>query len=357
MSTILVIEDEPDQSKLIKLRLEARGYRVISVGKAREGIELARKEKPALILMDMILPDMHGLDAAIKLKQDPETRATPVIGISAVGSPDFIKTCLQEGISAYVRKPYDPRELFRTIEKFAKPGEPIKRAAGTSAPAAPGVRQREAAPPSPLRSPPPLPRQAAQRQLSGELDEILSKLKKNGADAGPEKPPAGGEGLLGKKEIDELIQGALGDLTGSRKPPASPGPRAEAAARPGSPPSRILIVDDDPVFVQAVSGHLSERGYEICLAADGVRALREAFLKRPDLILLSLVLPAGGGEQVLANLRKSPETRGIPVFIMSGMLSAKMLEEKAGQLGARGFISKPIEPEDLLYIIESVAGG
>jgi len=69
MSTILVIEDEPDQSKLIKLRLEARGYRVISVGKAREGIELARKEKPALILMDMILPDMHGLDAAIKLKQ------------------------------------------------------------------------------------------------------------------------------------------------------------------------------------------------------------------------------------------------------------------------------------------------
>ncbi len=91
------------------------------MGKAREGIDLAAREKPALILMDMILPDMHGLDATIKLKQNEATRATPVIGISAVGSPDFIKTCLQEGLAAYIRKPYDPRELFKTIEKLAGP--------------------------------------------------------------------------------------------------------------------------------------------------------------------------------------------------------------------------------------------
>ena len=121
MSKILVIEDEPDQNRLIRLRLEARGYQVISVGKAREGIDLAAREKPALILMDMILPDMHGLDATIKLKKDEATRATPVIGISAVGSPDFIKACLQEGMAAYVRKPYDPRDLFKTIEKLAGP--------------------------------------------------------------------------------------------------------------------------------------------------------------------------------------------------------------------------------------------
>jgi CheY-like chemotaxis protein len=96
MPKILVIEDEPDQNRLIKLRLEARGYTVVSVGKAREGIDLAVKENPHIILMDMILPDMHGLDAAIKLKKTGETRHIPIIAISAIGSPDFIKACLQE---------------------------------------------------------------------------------------------------------------------------------------------------------------------------------------------------------------------------------------------------------------------
>jgi CheY-like chemotaxis protein len=350
MSKILVIEDEPDQSKMIKLRLEARGYRVISVGKAREGIELARKEKPALILMDMILPDMHGLDAAIKLKQDPETRATPVIGISAVGSPDFIKTCLQEGIVAYIRKPYDPRELFKTIEKFAKPGEPEKKAPRAAAPA-PATAFLSTA--RPAAGP---PRPGAGKNYSGKLDEIVSEFKKKPPKANPERPASLAEGKLEKRKIDDLIKGALGDLTGPQKPQPAPATRTEPPARRSAPPSHILIVDDDAAFIRAVTGHLSERGYEISLAIDGIRALRQAFQKKPDLILLNLILPAGGGEHVLASLRKSPETRGIPVFIMSSLLSAKMLEEKTRELRVQGFISKPIEPEDLLYIIESVVG-
>lgn len=356
MSKILIIEDEPDQSKLIKLRLEARGYRVISAGKGREGIDLARKEKPALILMDMILPDMHGLDAAIKLKQDPETRATPVIGISAVGSPDFIKTCLQEGIVAYVRKPYDPRELFKTIEKFAKPGEPEKKAPRAAPPAPPAVLPAAAASPSTARPAAGPPGLGAGKDYSGKLDEIVSEFKKKPPKANPERPTPLAEGQLEKQKIDDLIKGALGDLTGPRKPQPAPAHRAEPAARRSAPPSHILIVDDDAAFIRAVTGHLSERGYEISLAIDGIRALRQAFQKKPDLILLNLILPAGGGEHVLASLRKSPETRGIPVFIMSSLLSAKMLEEKTRELKAQGFISKPIEPEDLLYIIESVVG-
>jgi CheY-like chemotaxis protein len=354
LSKILIIEDEPDQSKLIKLRLEARGYRVISAGKAREGLDLARKERPALILMDMILPDMHGLDAVIKLKQDPETRNTPVIGISAVGSPDFIKTCLQEGIASYVRKPYDPRELFKTIEKFAKPGIPEKGAPATVAdqPAAP----RPAAPaPVPERAAA-VPAGQAAPDYAAKLDEIVTEFKRSASKSGPKKTEAKGDRRLEKEKIDDLIQGALRDLAIPPVPQPASSPPPATAARPAAPPSHILIVDDDAAFIRAVTDHLSERGYEISLAVDGLRALRQAFLKRPDLILLNLILPRDGGEGVLANLRKSPETRGIPVFIMSGMLSAKMLEEKARELGAQGFISKPIEPEDLLYIIESVVG-
>lgn len=331
MAKILVIEDEPDQIKLIRLRLEARGHRVLFAGKAKEGIELAAREQPDLILIDMILPDMHGLDATIKLKQNPSTRTIPVIAISAIGSPDFTKACLQEGIVAYVRKPYNPRELFKTIEKYVRPGE---------------------AP----RADKPKPAAAPEKGYRDKLSEIEKQFK--------QKPPAVHPPARPKSEaqhqsnIDEMLKGALADF----RVPAEKKLSARAstpvpAAEPGPRPKRILIIDDDTSFGRVVSIHLAGHGYEVSLALDGINGLKQAFQRRPDLVLLNLILPAGGGETVLANLRKSPESGHLPVFVMSSLLSSKKLEEKARELGAQGFISKPIDPEDLLYIIESVIGG
>jgi CheY-like chemotaxis protein len=327
MAKILVIEDEPDQNKLIKLRLEARGYLVISVGKAKEGIELAKKEKPQLILMDMILPDMHGLDATIKLKQDPETQGIPILALSAVGSPDFIKVCSQEGIAAYVKKPYDPRELFRTIERYVTVEEPEEKAK-PKAETPPGFQE--------------------------EILRIEKELR--------EKPVPGPKGKKAKaadrdKKIDDLLKATLSDF----KIPLNKIPQADeerpnqAAAKPAKPKT-VLIMDDNPVFGRAMTAILASRGYEATVALDAITGLRHAFQKKPDLILLNLALPAGGGENVLASLRKSPETQLIPVFIMSSLLPAKKLEEKAKELEAQGFIAKPIEPEDLTYIIESIIG-
>jgi len=295
MPKILVIEDEPDQNKLIKLRLEARGYEVISVGKAREGIEFARREKPRLILMDMILPDMHGLDATIQLKACPETKDIPIIALSAVGSPDFIKACSQEGIAAYVKKPYDPKELFKTIEKFVT------------------------------------------------------------AEEKPEKKPK--RKTVEKEDVDTMLQSALAEfkIPLPKKEEGLGQPRPEAAKK--TQRRSILIIDDDLEFGRAVTAMLSERGFEVTVALDSVSGLKQAFTRKPDLILLNLVLPAGGGEGVLVNLRKAPETSTIPVFVMSSLLSPGKLEEKARLLGAEGFIAKPIEPEDVLFIIESVIGG
>jgi CheY-like chemotaxis protein len=331
MAKILVIEDEPDQIKLIRLRLEARGHRVLLAGKAKEGIELAARERPDLVLMDMILPDMHGLDATIKLKRNPETRAIPIIAISAVGSPDFTKACLQEGITAYVRKPYDPRELFKTIEKYV------------SSPEAP-----RAAKPKPAASP-----ESSYRE---KLTDIEKQFQQKLPASPPQVRPV--KRVQHKGNIDEMIKGALADFRRSaeKKPGAHASPPGRAA-QPGPQPKNILIIDDDTSFGRVVCTHLSGHGYEVNLALDGINGLKQAFLKRPDLVLLNLILPAGGGETVLANLRKSPESGGVPIFVMSSLLSPKKLEEKARELGAQGFISKPIDPEDLLYIIESVIGG
>jgi len=331
MAKILVIEDEPDQIKLIRLRLEARGHRVLFAAKAKEGIELAAREKPELILIDMILPDMHGLDATIKLKQNPGTRAIPVIALSAVGSPDFTKACLQEGIVAYVRKPYDPRELFKTIEKYVRPGE------------APRVDKSK-------------PAAAPEKSYRDKLSEIEKQFKQRPPAA---HPPARPESeARPEHNIDEMLKGALADFRiAAEKTPSARHPTAVPASEPGPRPKSILIIDDDTSFGRVVSTHLAGHGYEVSLALEGVSGLKQAFQKRPDLVLLNLILPGGGGESVLANLRKSPESGAMPVFVMSSLLSSKKLEEKARELGAQGFISKPIDPEDLLYIIESVIGG
>ncbi|MDH7513176.1 MAG: response regulator [Clostridiales bacterium] len=329
MAKILVIEDEPDQNKLIKLRLEARGYRVMSVGKAKEGIELAKKERPQLILMDMILPDMHGLDATIKLKQNTETRNIPIIALSAVGSPDFIKACSQEGIAAYIKKPYDPRELFRTIEKFVAVEEPEEKAK---------------------------PRAESARNFEEEIHRIEKEFRARHFPGPKEKKPKAPD--KDRKKIDDLIKTTLSDFKmPSKKTTQAIEEKVKRPVAKAAGPKVILIMDDDVAFGRAMTATLASRGYEVTVALDGISGLQHAFQKKPDLILLNLVLPpAGGGENVLANLRKAPETQFIPVFLMSSLFSPKKMEEKAKELGAQGFIAKPIEPEDLTYIIESIIG-
>jgi len=330
MARILVIEDEPDQVKLIRLRLEARGHKVLSAAKAKEGVELAAREKPDLILLDMILPDMHGLDVAIKLKQNRETQPIPVIAISAVGSPDFTKACLQEGVVAYIRKPYNPRELFKIIEKYIRPREAPK-----------ADKLKRAA--------------AAEKDYREKLSEIEKQFTPKPFT--PHPSARRGSEPQRQENIDEMLKGALADfqVPVEKKPSLKAAPPVPAAGIRSGPKS-ILIIDDDTSFGRVVSKHLTDHGYEVSLALDGVTGLKRAFQRRPDLVLLNLILPAGGGEIVLANLRKSPESGAVPVFVMSSLLSSKKLEEKARELGAQGFISKPIEPEDLLYIIQSVIG-
>lgn len=120
MAKILLIEDEPDQIEIFKTRLEAAGYQVITAEKAEKGIRLALEEKPDLILMDMILPGMHGLDATLKLKEIPKTREIPIIALTAMNPPGFEEACYEEGISDFILKPYESKEILEKIEKIIR---------------------------------------------------------------------------------------------------------------------------------------------------------------------------------------------------------------------------------------------
>ena len=117
MAKVLIIEDEPDQIKMVKLRLEANGYTVLASEDAQGGINLAREENPGVILLDMLLPDMNGLDVAKELRKDERTKNIPIIAVTAVGTPSIKEECIQAGISSFVQKPYDSKELVGQIKE------------------------------------------------------------------------------------------------------------------------------------------------------------------------------------------------------------------------------------------------
>lgn len=110
---------------------------------------------------------------------------------------------------------------------------------------------------------------------------------------------------------------------------------------------RILIVDDEPDIVQTIQFHLETGGFECLVASDGEEAL--SFVKRnePDLIILDVMLPKTNGYQICRELKRNPETRNIPVV----MLSAKSQQSDqfwGKEVGATDYITKPFEMEELM---------
>jgi len=118
MAKILLVEDDPVSVAIVKNRLKEKKYQVIVALSGEEGIKLAREHKPDLILMDMLLPGMHGLEATIQLKKDPETKDIPIFAVTAMNLPEFEEACYQDGICVFIKKPYDFKELLNRIEQY-----------------------------------------------------------------------------------------------------------------------------------------------------------------------------------------------------------------------------------------------
>jgi len=125
MAKILLIEDDPIQSEIIRRLLQSAGYVVLVSRKAVEGMETAKREKPALIILDMILPGMHGLEAAIQLLEMPETKNIPIVALSGMTIPKFVEECYRVGIKDFLKKPTEPQHLLKIVEKYA--GKPKRQ--------------------------------------------------------------------------------------------------------------------------------------------------------------------------------------------------------------------------------------
>jgi len=116
---ILIVEDDRLSMTLLSDFLSAHGYSVLKTSEGLEAINLARDEQPDLILMDIRLPGMSGLDVTRRLKQDDQTKAIPIIAVTAFATPGDETRALESGCVAYITKPVNVGELLRTIEAFS----------------------------------------------------------------------------------------------------------------------------------------------------------------------------------------------------------------------------------------------
>jgi DNA-binding response OmpR family regulator len=111
---------------------------------------------------------------------------------------------------------------------------------------------------------------------------------------------------------------------------------------------KILVVDDEQDVAKALKVRLKANGYHVVLASDSVQAFVMASKERPDLIILDIMIPGGGGFVVAERLKQSQTTHHIPVIFLPGIPGG---EEKAHQLGASGYVMKPYHPDELMETI------
>jgi two-component system, cell cycle response regulator DivK len=134
MATILLVEDNETNMKLSIFLLESADHTVLTATNAEAGVALARQQRPALILMDIQLPGMDGLQATTQLKADPDTRHIPVIALTALAMKGDEERIRAAGCDGYIAKPIDYRQFLETVKTHIElgPVTPARAAPPTS---------------------------------------------------------------------------------------------------------------------------------------------------------------------------------------------------------------------------------
>src|SRR5512145_3162988 len=114
---ILNIDDSPTVQRLIEMILSSQGYQVVLASDGEEGIAKARSERPAVILVDFVMPKMNGFQVCKTLKEDPEFKDTPIILVTSKGDKVGSKFVDVLGITEYFTKPFQPEELLAKIRE------------------------------------------------------------------------------------------------------------------------------------------------------------------------------------------------------------------------------------------------
>ncbi len=114
--TILVVDDDVDARRIARTWLEGAGRRVLEAGDGRECLVTAQLEQPDVILLDLVLPDVDGWEAARALRADPTTAGIPILGLTGLAFPVLRKRAVEAGCDLVLTKPVSPTRLLQEID-------------------------------------------------------------------------------------------------------------------------------------------------------------------------------------------------------------------------------------------------
>jgi len=120
MAKVLVVDDEPDAVELVSFNLKAAGYEVVTADDGNEAIKRARQHSPDLVLLDVMLPEVDGLEVCKLLRRDPVTSGVPIIMLTARAAEIDRVLGLELGADDYMTKPFSPRELVLRVKNLLK---------------------------------------------------------------------------------------------------------------------------------------------------------------------------------------------------------------------------------------------
>ena len=122
MSTVLIVEDNEKNMKLVRDILQHKGHATIEAMTGGEGVRLAVERMPDLVLMDIQLPDIDGIEALRRIRAEPALDAVPVLAVSASVMPDEQQKIVASGFDAYVTKPISLKSFVATVDRVLQQG-------------------------------------------------------------------------------------------------------------------------------------------------------------------------------------------------------------------------------------------
>jgi len=117
---MLLVEDNPATMDIVQTELEFLGYDTMVADNGKKAVEMAATHLPDLIIMDISLPKMDGLEAAALIRKNPKTKTIPILAATARALPGDKEKCLRGGCDGYIAKPFTHRELGAAIKKLIK---------------------------------------------------------------------------------------------------------------------------------------------------------------------------------------------------------------------------------------------
>lgn len=122
LKTVIVVEDEPDAAELFAEMMRVSGFRVFKTYSSTPAISLINKEQPDVVILDIMMPDISGLEVLRFMRRDPQLKDIPVIVVSARSMPSDIKEGLEAGATIYLTKPVGYLDLKKSVDQVMQEG-------------------------------------------------------------------------------------------------------------------------------------------------------------------------------------------------------------------------------------------